>query len=111
MCKTSPFFYSFCLLVLLGSLQLCQANNNANSNSQNQNGTEQTELTMLDAPQKESSSDSELQMVYRPTQNPNSSSRIEREGTLVDIADLGGGKQATSPPNRGNDEQTPKDKE
>lgn len=108
MCKTSPFFYSFCLLILLSSLQLCQANNN--KNSQNQNGTEQTELSMVDAPQKASSSESELQMVYKPTQNPNTSSRIEREGTLVDIADLGGGKQAT-PNSNPNDQNTPKDKE
>ncbi|MGB0929248.1 MAG: hypothetical protein ACPGVB_00635 [Chitinophagales bacterium] len=110
MCKTSPFFYSFCLLILLSSLQVCNANNKASGNSQNQNGTEQSETTMVDAPQKATASKSELQMVHKPTQNPNSSSRIEREGTLVDIADLGGGKQATPPKNSDNNPM-PKDKE
>ena len=98
-------------MILLSSLQVCNANNNkAGSNSQNQNGTEQVELTMADAPQKATASESELQMVYRPMQNPNSSSRIEREGTLVDIADLGGGKQAT-PPESSDNNPMPKDKE
>ncbi len=103
MCKTSPLFYSFCFVILLGSLQLCQANNNLKGEQQSQNNTEQTELSMIDAPEEAVSSESELQMVYKPTQNPNSSSRIEREGSLVDIADLGGGKQATNPQGKEDD--------
>ncbi|MEZ4884870.1 MAG: hypothetical protein R3E32_09110 [Chitinophagales bacterium] len=109
MCKTSPFFYSLCFVILLGSLQLSQANNNVNGEQQNQNSTEQSQLNMVESPQKASTSDLELQMVDRPVQAPNSSSRIEREGTLVDIADLGGGKQAT--PASTDNTPTPKGKE
>ena len=98
MCKSSPFFYSFCVMILLSSLQLCSANNNWNSEQQNRNGTEQEQLSMVDAPkQTEASPTSELQMVDAPMQSPTTSSRIEREGILVDIADLGGGKQSNAP--------------
>lgn len=94
MCKSSPFIYSFWLVILFGSLQLSYANNNRGSEQPNQNNTQQEQLTMVDSPASPAKSD-ELQMVDSPTPKPNSTARIEREGSLVDIADLGGGRTAT----------------
>lgn len=96
MCKSSPFVYSFWLVILFGSMQVTFANNNCNGEQQNQNtiSNEQAQLSMVEAPQTPNNSD-ELKMVDR-SMNPNSTARIEREGSLVDIADLGGGRTATT---------------